>query len=75
MSDLPHIEIVDVDLHGDRRLVLQHVVRKGRVLDALETRRVLRHIATLWGHSIVLREVDYETGRAFAEHGASAGAF
>ena len=55
-------------MHGDRRLVLQHVVRKGRVLDALETRRVLRHIATLWGHSIVLREVDYETGRAFAEH-------
>jgi stage V sporulation protein R len=74
-SDMPSIEIVDVDLHGDRRLVLQHVVRKGRVLDALETRRVLRHIATLWGHSIVLREVDYETGRAFAEHGASAGAF
>ena len=74
-ADLPHIEIVDVDLHGDRRLVLQHVVRKGGVLDALETRRVLRHIATLWGHSIVLREVDYETGRAFAEHGASAGAF
>jgi stage V sporulation protein R len=74
-SDMPHIEIVDVDMHGDRRLVLQHVVRKGRVLDALETRRVLRHIATLWGHSIVLREVDYETGRAFAEHGASAGAF
>jgi stage V sporulation protein R len=74
-ADLPRIEIVDVDMHGDRRLVLQHVVRKGRVLDALETRRVLRHIATLWGHSIVLREVDYETGRAFAEHGASAGAF
>ena len=74
-ADLPSIEIVDVDMHGDRRLVLQHVVRKGRVLDALETRRVLRHIATLWGHSIVLREVDYETGRAFAEHGASAGAF
>ena len=74
-ADLPHIEIVDVDLHGDRRLVLQHVVRKGRVLDALETRRVLRNIATLWSHSIVLREVDYETGRAFAEHGASAGAF
>ena len=73
-ADLPHIEIVDVDLHGDRRLVLQHIVRKGRVLDALETRRVLRHIATLWGHAIVLREVDYETGRAFAEHGASAGA-
>jgi spore cortex formation protein SpoVR/YcgB (stage V sporulation) len=73
-ADLPRIEIVDVDMHGDRRLVLQHVVRKGRVLDALETRRVLRHIATLWGHSIVLREVDYETGRAFAEHGASAGA-
>jgi len=74
-ADLPSIEIVDVDMHGDRRLVLQHVVRQGRVLDALETRRVLRHIATLWGHSIVLREVDYETGRAFAEHGASAGAF
>ncbi|MPY71269.1 MAG: SpoVR family protein [Alphaproteobacteria bacterium] len=70
--DLPCIEVVDVDMHGDRRLMLQHVVREGRVLDALETRRVLRHTATLWGYPVVLREVDSDTGREFAEHDASA---
>jgi len=69
-TDLPYIEIVDVDMHGDRRLMLQHAVRDGQVLDALETRRVLRHIAALWSYPVVLREVDAETDRLIAEHEA-----
>ena len=65
---VPRIEVADVDLHGDRRLVLQHVVRNGEVLDALEARRVLRHVATLWGYPVVMREVEADGGPAFAEH-------
>ncbi len=67
-SHPPRIEVADVDLFGDRRLVLQHVVREGQVLDALETRRVLRHVASLWGYPVVLREVEVEGAPPFAEH-------
>jgi len=67
-NTMPTIEIVDLDMHGDRRLVMQHLVRDGQVLDALETRRVLRHVAQLWGHAVILREVEAEAGKAFAEH-------
>ncbi|RDD63715.1 SpoVR family protein [Ferruginivarius sediminum] len=67
-TDLPRIEIVDADMQGGRTLVLQHTVRDGQVLDALETRRVLRHIAALWGYPVVLCEVDADGDRVFAEH-------
>jgi stage V sporulation protein R len=64
----PRIEVTDTDLKGDRTLVLQHTVREGRMLDALEARRVLRHLARLWGYPVVLREVDPEGEYVFAEH-------
>jgi len=53
----PEIEIVDVDLDGDRRLVLQHKVHNGVMLDAAEARNVLSHIAALWGYEVRLVEV------------------
>ena len=64
----PRIEIVDVNLRGDRTLRLQHSVSNGQILDALEVRRVLRHFASLWGYTVVLREVDAESEKVFAEH-------
>jgi len=54
----PGIEVVDADLRGDRKLHLRHWVHDGQQLDALETRRVLRHIARLWGYEVRLTEVD-----------------
>jgi len=66
----PTIEVVDADLRGDRTLVLQHRVQGGRVLDALEARRVLRQIKGLWGYPVMLREINDATGEAFAEHQA-----
>ena len=53
----PEIEIVDVDLDGDRRLVLQHRVHNGIMLDAGEARQVLNHVAGLWGYEVRLVEV------------------
>jgi len=53
----PEIEIVDVDLDGDRRLVLQHRVHRGVMLDPGETRLVLKHVAELWGYDVRLVEV------------------
>ena len=54
----PHIEIVDVDLAGDRRLILRHAVLNGDLLDEAETRRVLQHLADLWSYDVLLREMD-----------------
>ena len=54
----PNIEVVDVDLAGDRRLMLRHAVVKGAQLNETDTKRVLQHLADLWSYDVVLREVD-----------------
>jgi stage V sporulation protein R len=54
----PNIEVVDVDLAGDRRLVLHHMVVDGGVLAEADAKRVLQHLADLWGYDVVLREID-----------------
>ena len=53
-----NIEVVDVDLAGDRRLMLRHAVVKGAQLDEADAKRVLQHLADLWGYDVVLREVN-----------------
>jgi stage V sporulation protein R len=52
-----NIEIVDADLAGDRRLVLHHTVVNRNVLDETDTRRILQHLADLWGYDVVLKEI------------------
>ena len=54
----PDIQIVDVDLAGDRRLIIHHLVENGMLLDEAEAVRVLRHIANLWGYEVRLLEID-----------------
>jgi stage V sporulation protein R len=54
----PNIEVVDVDLTGDRRLILRHAVVNGCLLDAANAKRVLQHLADLWTYDVLLREVD-----------------
>ncbi|MCA1790785.1 MAG: SpoVR family protein, partial [Thioalkalivibrio sp.] len=54
----PDIQVVDVDLSGDRRLVLEHRVLDGRLLEENNTRMMLRHLANLWGYPVSLMEVD-----------------
>ncbi len=50
------IQIVDVDLEGDRRLELRHHVVDGVTLDEDDTERVLQHLANLWGYEVYLVE-------------------
>src|SRR6202161_1533457 len=54
----PNIEVVDVDLAGDRRLMLRHAVVKGATLNETDARRVLQHLADLWTYDVSLVEVD-----------------
>ncbi|MBK1696459.1 SpoVR family protein [Rhodovibrio salinarum] len=64
----PRIEVVEANLRGDRKLYLEHRVQDRRQLDAMETRRVLRHIAFLWGYDVQLTEVDADTDERLAVH-------
>ena len=54
----PNIEVVDVDLAGDRRLMLRHAVVKGARLNETDAKRVLQHLADLWSYDVSLVEVD-----------------
>jgi stage V sporulation protein R len=54
----PNVEVVDVDLAGNRRLMLRHTVVKGAQLNETDTKRVLQHLADLWSYDVSLVEVD-----------------
>ncbi|SFJ88513.1 stage V sporulation protein R [Bosea sp. OK403] len=66
----PNIEVVDVDLAGDRRLLLRHTVVNGCLLQDKAATHVLQHIADLWSYDVRLQEVD-PTGTVLKEHLAS----
>jgi spore cortex formation protein SpoVR/YcgB (stage V sporulation) len=65
-----NIEIVDVDLAGDRRLILRHDVVNGALLQANDAQLVLQHLASLWTYDVLLQEID-ATGTILKEHAAS----
>ncbi|WP_127078794.1 SpoVR family protein [Rhodomicrobium lacus] len=54
----PDIQIVDVDLEGDRRLELRHNVVDGVMLEEEDAERVLQHLANLWGYEVHLTEAN-----------------
>ena len=59
----PDIQIVDVDLKGDRELVVRHAVQDGIVLDEKTRVEVLDYIGRLWGYAVRLEGIDLATGR------------
>lgn len=61
------IEVVDLDLLGDRHLRLQHKVRDGIVLEEESRDATLRHVRRLWGYDVSLQGVDAETGASVYE--------
>ena len=63
----PHIEVVDVDLSGDRRLILRHTVMNGSLLDEMDAKKVLQHLADLWSYDVVMQEVD-QSGTMLKDH-------
>jgi stage V sporulation protein R len=62
-----NIEVVDVDLAGDRRLILHHAVVNGAQLNEADTKRVLQHLADLWSYDVSLAEID-STGKVLKEY-------
>lgn len=65
------IQIVDVDLLGQRHLRLQHKVSDGIVLDSASRDATLSHIQRLWGYEVSLQGVDAQTGATVYERSSS----
>lgn len=61
------IQVVDVDLLGQRHLRLQHKVNDGIVLDDGSCEATLRHIHALWGYDVSLEGIDGQTGASIYE--------
>lgn len=66
----PDIQVVDVDLAGDRRLVVHHAVANRMLLEPEDASRVLQHLADLWGYDVLLKEID-PAGDVLKEHRAT----
>ncbi len=64
------VQIVDVDLAGDRKLILQHRTRPGQLLASRDADATLRYVASLWGYEARLEEVDADTESVLATHTA-----
>ncbi|WP_442507622.1 SpoVR family protein [Novipirellula sp. SH528] len=64
----PEIEVTEADLKGNRRLVLTHRVRSGRLLSKNDCNRTLCHIANLWGYRVRLVEVDSQSGKTLNDY-------
>jgi stage V sporulation protein R len=58
----PELAITDVDILGNRSMVLTHTIHEGRSLMPKTEDKCLRALARLWGYPIHLKEVDDETG-------------
>jgi spore cortex formation protein SpoVR/YcgB (stage V sporulation) len=52
----PDIQVVDVDLLGDRKLVLKHVKRDGVPMAEAGREATIAHIRRLWGYDVKLEE-------------------
>jgi stage V sporulation protein R len=67
----PDIQVVDVNLATDRRLIVHHRALNRVLLEEKDARLVLQHLADLWGYDVVLKEVDPADDGVLKEHSAS----
>lgn len=64
---IPYINVVEVDVWGDRTMILEHYTNKRHLLDAEDTDKTLKHISFLWGYPIILRSVDESGDKLYEE--------
>jgi stage V sporulation protein R len=67
----PDIQVVDVDLRGDRCLTLAHYVHDGVLLEEKTCRSVLRYAAYLWGYGVKLLEIEAATDKTLKTYEAA----
>ncbi len=66
----PDIQIVDVDLAGDRCLHVEHRTKAGQILHKKDAEATLRALADLWGYEVKLVEIDAQSETLLARYGA-----
>jgi stage V sporulation protein R len=67
----PNIQVVDVDLAGSRKLVLQHRAINGKLLQADDASLVMKQLAYLWGYDVLMQEIDATSEQVLKEHVAT----
>ena len=68
---MPDIQVVDVNLEGDRKLILHHRTLNRVLLEEKDTKLVLQHVADMWGYDVVLKEIDPGNEAVLKEHAAT----
>jgi stage V sporulation protein R len=63
----PDMQVVDVDIRGNRQLYIQHTEHDNIRLEKADTQMTLGYIGQLWGYGVTLQAVDYETGEILHE--------
>ncbi|MDP2697382.1 SpoVR family protein [Thalassospira sp.] len=63
----PDLQVVDVDLNGNRQLIIQHTQHDGIRLEKSEAEMTLGYIGRLWGYGVTLQAVDNESGEILHE--------
>lgn len=64
---IPYIQVVDVDVWGDRTLYLEHSTHHRHCLHYEDTMKTLQHIATLWGYAVSLKSINRDDGSKLDE--------
>ncbi|NVD40073.1 SpoVR family protein [Ensifer sp. HO-A22] len=67
VANRPEIQVVDVDLLGDRQLRLKHVVKNGLLLEENNRDATIAHISRLWGYDVSLAGIDASTSKVLYE--------
>ncbi len=67
-ANRPDIQVIDVDLLGDRQLRLRHTIKSGMLLEEANRNATLTHIRRLWGYEVSLAGVDATSGATLYEH-------
>lgn len=57
------IQVTNVDLHGNRSMILTHSMTNGMTLEERQADLVLSHIERLWGYDVTLNSIDPHTGK------------
>jgi spore cortex formation protein SpoVR/YcgB (stage V sporulation) len=63
----PDLQVVDVDLRGNRQLYIAHTQHDGIRLDKSEAELTLGYIGQLWGYGVTLQAVDNDSGEILHE--------
>lgn len=65
------IQVVDVNLAGDRRLIVHHRALNRILLEERDAKLVMQHLADMWGYDVLIQEIDPHTEEVLKEHSAS----